>query len=87
MYVIKSWLENQNKNEEINQLIAIVNKLIKDTDFSQLYKKEQRIFSIGFNVEENKLTNSYYDLLASEARQASLIAIAKKMYQQNIGIL
>ena len=78
MYVIKSWLENQNKNEEINQLIAIVNKLIKDTDFSQLYKKEQRIFSIGFNVEENKLTNSYYDLLASEARQASLIAIAKK---------
>ncbi|MEI3396175.1 MAG: glucoamylase family protein [Clostridia bacterium] len=36
------------------------------------------MFSIGFNVEENKLTDSYYDLLASEARQASLVAIAKK---------
>ena len=36
------------------------------------------MFSIGFNVEENKLTDSYYDLLASEARQASFVAIAKK---------
>ena len=36
------------------------------------------LFSIGFDIEENKLTPSYYDLLASEARQASLIAIAKK---------
>ncbi|MCI8655682.1 MAG: hypothetical protein HFJ48_07490 [Clostridia bacterium] len=52
--------------------------LIKNTDFSALYSQEQRLFSIGFNVEENKLTDSYYDLLASEARQASLVAIAKK---------
>ena len=85
LYVIKNWLENQNKNDlrqntnmEISNLLEIVNKLIENTDFSHLYKKEQRIFSIGFNIEENKLTNSYYDLLASEARQASLIAIAKK---------
>ena len=42
------------------------------------YNNEQRVFSIGFNVEENKLTDSYYDLLASEARQASFVAIAKK---------
>jgi len=55
-----------------------IEKIIKDTDFSLLYSKEQQIFSIGFNVEENKLTDSYYDLLASEARQASLVAIAKK---------
>ena len=66
------------KENEINQLLEIVDRTIKNTDFSHLYKKEQRIFSIGFNIEENKLTNSYYDLLASEARQASLIAIAKK---------
>lgn len=80
LYVIKNWLESQNKCniELISGLLEIVNKLIENTDFSHLYKKEQRIFSIGFNVEENKLTNSYYDLLASEARQASLIAIAKK---------
>ena len=59
-------------------MVEITDKLIKDTDFSLLYNKEKGIFSIGFNIEENKLTDSYYDLLASEARQASLIAIAKK---------
>ena len=37
-----------------------------------------QLFSVGYNVEENMLTDSYYDLLASEARQASFVAIAKK---------
>ena len=77
LYVVKSFLE-ENKNEEVNNLIEIISKIIKNTDFSVLYSKENRIFSIGFNIEENKLTDSYYDLLASEARQASLVAIAKK---------
>ena len=48
--------------------------------------RKNRFFSIGCNIEENKLTDSYYDLLASEARQASLVAIAKKMCLQSIGI-
>lgn len=61
-----------------NELVEIVDKMIENTDFSVLYNYEQQIFSIGFNIEENKLTDSYYDLLASEARQASLVAIAKK---------
>ena len=55
-----------------------LSQMIDETDFSVLYSEEQRLFSIGFNIEENKLTDSYYDLLASEARQASLVAIAKK---------
>ena len=89
LYIVNTWLKDRlegkletseinNKTSEIEILLDIVNKLIKNTDFSHLYCKEQRIFSIGFNIEENKLTNSYYDLLASEARQASLVAIAKK---------
>ncbi len=78
LYVVKTWLQEREQEEEIENLYNIVEKLIKDTDFSYLYNKEQRLFSIGFNIEENKLTNSYYDLLASEARQASLVAIAKK---------
>lgn len=36
------------------------------------------LFSVGFSIEQNKLTDCYYDLLASEARQTSYIAIAKK---------
>ena len=49
-----------------------------DADFSKLYDYEKELFSIGFNIEDNKLTLSYYDMLASEARSTSLIAIAKK---------
>ncbi len=77
LYVVKSFLKEE-KTEENIELIKIIDNLIEDTDFSKLYNKEEQIFSIGFNIEENKLTDSYYDLLASEARQASLVAIAKK---------
>ena len=77
LYVVKSFLKEE-KTEENIELIKIIDNLIENTDFSKLYNKEEQIFSIGFNIEENKLTDSYYDLLASEARQASLVAIAKK---------
>ena len=69
---------NSISKEEIKSLIEIVDNIINTTDFSVLYNNELQIFSIGFNIEENKLTDSYYDLLASESRQASLVAIAKK---------
>ena len=74
LYVLKAFLKENNKIE----LLKKVERIIFDTDFSCLYSKEQNLFSIGFNISENKLTDSYYDLLASEARQASLVAIAKK---------
>src|SRR5262249_7711650 len=35
------------------------------------------VFTIGFNVSEGQHDNSFYDLLASEARLASFVAIAK----------
>lgn len=64
--------------EKINIMIKIIDDIIQNTNFKYLYSEENRLFSIGFNVEENIITPSYYDLLASEARQASLVAIAKK---------
>ncbi len=42
-----------------------------------LYNTKRKLFSIGYNVSERRLDNSYYDLLASEARLASFIAIAR----------
>ena len=84
LFVIKSFLKEKlitkekSEKQEIERLIALVNNLIENTDFKVLYNNELQMFSIGFNVEENKLTDSYYDLLASEARQASFVAIAKK---------
>ncbi|MCI9017118.1 MAG: hypothetical protein HFJ53_08180 [Clostridia bacterium] len=87
LYVLEEFLKNivdnklkKKKYEKIDvveTLITIVQQLIIKTDFSVLYDKEKEIFSIGYNIEENKITDTYYDLLASEARQASIIAIAK----------
>ncbi len=80
LFTTKQFLkENENTlKQKASNLIQIIDNLIKNADFSKLYDEETRLFSIGFNVEENKLTDSYYDLLASEARQTSLVAIAKK---------
>ena len=79
MYTTKAFLNEVHGYEEITEdLIQKLTEMIEKTNFKVLYNEEQRLFSIGYNVEENKLTDSYYDLLASEARQASLVAIAKK---------
>ncbi len=52
-------------------------QLAFDMQFGFLERKERRLLSIGFRVQENELDESCYDLLASEARLASLFAIAK----------
>jgi cyclic beta-1,2-glucan synthetase len=46
-------------------------------NFSFLFDPQRRVFHIGYNVESGRLDPNYYDLLASEARIASLIAIAR----------
>ena len=45
--------------------------------FTFLLDPDRALFSIGFDVGAARLDGSYYDLLASEARLASLFAIAK----------
>lgn len=86
LYALKSFLkkkiedcdQDEPQMQKLKLMLDIVTRTIQNTDFSKLYDFEKRIFSIGYNIEENKLTDSYYDLLASEARTASLVAIAKK---------
>ena len=75
LYVVKQFLNEKQKEKNLTN---IIDRLIYNTNFKVLYDYKKRIFSIGFNIEENRLTDSYYDLLASEARQASLVAIAKR---------
>jgi cyclic beta-1,2-glucan synthetase len=51
--------------------------LAKEMDFTLLYNPQRRLFAVGFNLEEGRLDRAHYDMLASEARIASLVAIAK----------
>ena len=81
-YVVLQFLEEAERKIEDNEKIEImknqIKELINNTDFTKLFDYKNNLFSVGFDVEGNKLVDSYYDLLASEARQASLVAIAKK---------
>ena len=53
-------------------------------DFDFLFDKTQHLLAIGYNADEHRRDNSFYDLLASEARLASFIAIAQgKLPQQS----
>jgi len=46
-------------------------------DYDFLYDKKRNLLSIGYDVSEHQQDSSYYDLLASEARFASFVAIAQ----------
>ncbi|SHK91567.1 GH36-type glycosyl hydrolase domain-containing protein [Alicyclobacillus tolerans] len=58
------------------KLLKRVRRLIAETDFRPLFHYREQLFSIGYHLDSEKLEDTLYDLAASEARQASFIAIA-----------
>ncbi len=48
-----------------------------EMDFRFLFDEKRKLFTIGYHVGSNAVDNSYYDLLASESRLASFVAVAK----------
>ena len=61
-------------NESLCQQIE---RLVRESDFKFLFDPQKKLFVIGYNIDNGHKDNSFYDLLASEARLASLVAIAK----------
>ena len=61
----------------VKDLMGRIRALSEATRFLPLYDAKKQLFSIGYSIREKKLSRSYYDLLASEARQTSFIAIAR----------
>jgi cyclic beta-1,2-glucan synthetase len=59
------------------QLIAGIRTLSAGMNMGFLYQSTRKLFSIGFNVSTDVLDGSSYDLLASEARLGSFVAIAR----------
>ena len=51
--------------------------LFDEMSFTFLYDLNRHVFHIGYNVESGRMDPNYYDLLASESRISSLIAIAR----------
>ncbi|CCQ97400.1 membrane hypothetical protein [[Clostridium] ultunense Esp] len=74
---LKEYKEDFNEIKKVENLIDRIEDIIDNTKFTPLYDEVKDLFYIGYNVKEGKVLNSHYDLLASEARISSYIAISK----------
>lgn len=81
------WLleAGQRARKSIAEISAMLEQLadLAAMDYSFLYDKVSHLLAIGFNVSENRRDASLYDLLASEARLATFVAIAQGQLPQN----
>ncbi len=59
------------------RLADLSSQMVQRMEFGFLFDTQRQLLSIGYRVDDQALDGSAYDLLASEARLASLIAIAK----------
>jgi len=62
---------------DAGSLSGAIEELAGSINMRFLYSSERRLFSVGFSVSEGRLDHVYYDLLASEARFGSFVAIAR----------
>jgi cyclic beta-1,2-glucan synthetase len=58
-------------------LAAKAEALAKGMDFAFVFDAKKKALSVGYEVEERRLAPFFYDLLPSEARAATFVAIAK----------
>jgi cyclic beta-1,2-glucan synthetase len=61
----------------LEQIAARAQRYVQEMDFAFLFDAPRKLFAIGYQQSSHTLDPSYYDLLASEARLASFVAIAK----------
>jgi cyclic beta-1,2-glucan synthetase len=75
-------LEKVESNAEMlgDRFLSIVDqseRYLTEMDFRFLYNTQRAVFHIGYNLDAGSMDQNYYDLLASESRIASVVAIAK----------
>ncbi len=63
--------------ERISRVAETASSMFQSMDFTFLFDETRKLFSIGYRVGEGALDAGCYDLLASEARLCSIVAIAK----------
>ncbi|MDR3278260.1 MAG: hypothetical protein LBT12_05745 [Oscillospiraceae bacterium] len=58
-------------------LAETADRLLRGMEFAPLYDAKRQLFHIGYDAASNRVTESRYDLMASEAMQASYLAVAR----------
>ncbi|HEU0293088.1 MAG TPA: glucoamylase family protein [Anaerolineales bacterium] len=69
--------------EDFASLAERAESFFQEMNFNFLYDPNRHVFHIGYNVEAGRMDPNYYDLIASESRLSSLIAIARGDVPQN----
>lgn len=86
---VHAWLQDlvvalATASREAEEVLALATRvadhaerLFSATDMSFLYDATRQVLRIGYNLDRGRLDGNAYDLLASESRLASFLAIAK----------
>jgi hypothetical protein len=61
----------------LRRLASEAERLAGEMDFCLLYNRRKKLLSVGYYLPTRRLYTACYDLLASEARTAAFVAIAK----------
>jgi hypothetical protein len=72
---------------DLQALAADAERMAEKMEFSFLLDPRRKMLSIGFEAEKNQVHAACYDLLASEARIAAFVAIAKDEIPQETWFL
>jgi len=62
---------------DLRAIAAQAERLVEEMDFGFLLEPRRKLLSVGYHLESATLDPACYDLLASEARIAAFLAIAK----------
>lgn len=76
MTVKEGLLELSSPDQRTISLIARTESLIHNTNFKPLYDYDANLLTLGYHVSRHERDTIVYDLMASEARMASFVAIA-----------
>ena len=78
---LRDFSQSEEASHELHRRLAELATRARDMtdamEFGFLFEPELKLLSIGYRASEDRLDSGCYDLLASEARLASFIAIAK----------
>ena len=70
--------EYEREDPSISALRGRIIRLVDQTRLGPLYDERRKLFRIGYDLEKEQMSNSYYDLLMSESRTTSYFAVATR---------
>jgi cyclic beta-1,2-glucan synthetase len=73
--------------QQLQALAADAERLAEQMEFGFLWNARRKLLSIGMEADKNEVHSACYDLLASEARIAAFVAVAKDEIPQETWFL